>query len=134
MERVIPDLPGLPDNINRASDGTYWCALMGMRAPVVDMALRMPGFRRRMAMRVAHDEWMYPNLNTGCLIRFADNGTVLESFWDIGGENHPQITSMREHKGWLYIGGVHNNRIGRIRIDGADPNWTSNTSYWGAKT
>ena len=134
MERVIPDLPGLPDNINRASDGTYWCALMGMRAPVVDMALRMPGFRRRMAMRVAHDEWMYPNINTGCLIRFDDNGTVLESFWDIGGENHPQITSMREHKGWLYIGGVHNNRIGRIRIDGADPNWTSNTSYWGAKT
>ena len=133
LEVVIPDLPGLPDNINRASDGTYWCALMGMRAPVVDMALRMPGFRRRMAMRVAHDEWMYPNINAGCIIRFDDNGTVLESYWDAGGVNHPQTTSMREHKGWLYIGGVHNNRIGRLRLPDADPNWTSNDSYWGAR-
>lgn len=130
-EMFIPDLPGLPDNINRASDGTYWCALMGMRAPVVDLALRMPGFRRRMAMRVAHDEWMYPNINVGCIIRFDDTGKVLESLWDSGGVNHPQITSMREHRGWLYIGGVHNNRIGRIRLPDADPTWTSMNSYGG---
>jgi ribose transport system permease protein len=24
VEVVIPDLPGLPDNINRASDGNFW--------------------------------------------------------------------------------------------------------------
>jgi ribose transport system permease protein len=26
IERVIADLPGYPDNINRGSDGTYWVA------------------------------------------------------------------------------------------------------------
>ncbi|WP_283179512.1 SMP-30/gluconolactonase/LRE family protein [Gemmobacter sp. 24YEA27] len=31
LERVIEGLPGYPDNINRASDGTYWLALMGSR-------------------------------------------------------------------------------------------------------
>ena len=33
--------------------------------------------------------------------------------WDLGGDNHPMITSMREHRGYLYLGGIFNNRIGR---------------------
>ena len=43
------------------------------------------------------------------------------------------ITSMREHKGWLYLGGVSNNRIGRYRIPGADPDWTAHASYRGRR-
>ena len=131
VEPVIPDLPGYPDNINRASDGTYWLALVGMRTPSLDLALKMPGFRRRMARRVAPDEWLYPNINTGCILRFDDAGRILEVMWDLGGENHPMITSMREHKGHLYIGGLLNNRIGRLPLKGADPAWTGPRSYWG---
>jgi ribose transport system permease protein len=38
---------------------------------------------------------------------------------------------MREHKGWLYLGGITNNRIGRVRLPGADPNWSAVRDYWG---
>ena len=131
VEPVIPDLPGYPDNINRASDGTYWLALVGIRTPSLDLALKMPGFRRRMARRVAPDEWLFPNINTGCVVRFDDQGRILDAMWDLGGENHPMITSMREHKGHLYIGGIFNNRIGKLPLKGADPNWTGPRSYWG---
>ncbi|MET3616132.1 ribose transport system permease protein [Rhizobium aquaticum] len=131
MERVVDRLPGYPDNINRASDGTYWAAIMGMRSPALDVALRMPAFRRRMARRIAPDQWLYPNLNIGCVIRFNDRGEVLESLWDQGAENHPMITSMREHKGYLYLGGITNNRIGRIKLDGHDASWSGYQSYWG---
>jgi ribose transport system permease protein len=41
------------------------------------------------------------------------------------------ITSMREHKGYLYLGGISNNRIGRYKIPGADPQWSGFQSYWG---
>lgn len=132
VERVIPDLPGYPDNINRASDGTYWLALVGMRTPSLDLALKMPGFRRRMARRVAPDEWLYPNINSGCVLRFDDAGRILDVMWDLGGENHPMITSMREHKGYLYIGGILNNRIGKLPLAGMDPGWTGPRSYWGS--
>ncbi|MBZ0162854.1 MAG: SMP-30/gluconolactonase/LRE family protein [Notoacmeibacter sp.] len=125
VERVLENLPGYPDNINRASDGCYWVALLGMRSPALDVALRRPGFRRRMARRVAQDNWIFPNINTGCVAKFSEQGEILESLWDLGGENHPMITSMREHKGYLYLGGIYNNRIGRYRIPGADPNWCS---------
>jgi ribose transport system permease protein len=131
VEPVITDLPGYPDNINRASDGTYWLALVGMRTPSLDVALKMPGFRRRMALRIAPDEWLFPNINTGCIVRFDQTGRVLETMWDLGGENHPMITSMREHKGCLYIGGIFNNRIGRLELSGFDKSWTGPNSYWG---
>ncbi len=131
VETVIPNLPGYPDNINRASDGNYWLALVGMRTPSLDLALKMPAFRRRMARRVAPDEWLFPNINTGCVIRFDEKGQILDVMWDLGGQNHPMITSMREHKGHLYIGGILNNRIGRLPLKGFDPTWTGPASYWG---
>ena len=130
VEGVIPDLPGYPDNINRASDGTYWLALVGMRTPTMDLAMKQPGFRKRMARRIAFDEWLYPNINTGCVVRFDDAGTVVETLWDKKGDNHPMITSMREHKGHLYIGGISNNRIGRLKLEGMDPAWTGPDTYW----
>lgn len=133
VETVIPDLPGFPDNINRASDGNFWLALVGMRSPAHDLALRMPDFRKRMSRDIAIDEWMVSNLNTGCVVKFNLAGEVLESLWDLGGENHPMITSMREHRGYLYLGGISNNRIGKYRIPGADPEWTGQDSYWGKR-
>ena len=132
VEPVIGDLPGYPDNINRSSRGTYWCGIIGMRAPAFDMAQKMPEFRRHMVMRIARDEWLYPNMNTGGVIEFDLDGKIVSSLWDRGGERHPQVTSVREHKGYLYLGGIFNNRIGKYRIPGADTNWTSHQSYWGA--
>jgi ribose transport system permease protein len=134
IETVIANLPGYPDNINRASDGNYWVALLGMRTPALDLALSMPGFRRRMARRVAPDLWLYPNINTGCVVKFDEQGNILDALWDLGGQNHPMITSMREHRGYLYLGGVSNNRIGRYKLPDADPNWCAEDFYWGAKT
>ncbi len=133
-EPVILDLPGYPDNINRGSRGAYWVALAGIRTPSYDLAMTMPGFRRRMARRVAGDEWLFPNVNAGCVVRFDAEGRVLETLWDPSGENHPTITSMREHRGYLYLGGVTNNRIGRIRLADADPDWTGPSSYWGKRS
>jgi ribose transport system permease protein len=132
IETVVSNLPGYPDNINRASDGNYWAALLGMRTPALDLALSMPGFRRRMARRVAPDLWLYPNINTGCVVKFDEQGNILDALWDLGGQNHPMITSMREHRGYLYLGGVSNNRIGRYKLPGADPNWNAQDFYWGA--
>jgi ribose transport system permease protein len=133
VEMVIADLPGYPDNINLASDGYYWLALVGMRSPAYDLAMRMPGFRKRMASRLPADEWLFPNINTGCVLKFSESGEVLETLWDLGGENHPMITSMREHKGHLYLGGISNNRIGRYKLpDAADPTFNQYERRWSA--
>ena len=130
VQTVIPNLPGYPDNINRASDGNYWLALVGMRTPSLDLALKMPGFRRRMARRVAPDEWLFPNINSGGVAKFTEDGSVVDVLGDLGGSSHPMVTSMREHRGSLFIGGILNNRIGRLKLADADPDWTGWRSYW----
>lgn len=131
VEAVIPNLPGSPDNINRASDGGYWLALVAMRVPVYDVAMRMPGFRMRMIKRLPFDEWLFPGINNGCIVKLDADGQPVESYWDPGGESHATLTSMREDRGYLYLGGLENNRIGRIELPDADPDWTSNEAYWG---
>ena len=132
VEAVLENLPGFPDNINPSSDGNYWLAMVGMRSPALDLAWEMPGFRRRMAKRVPIDEWLFPNINTGCVLKFNERGEILESFWDIGGVNHPMITSMREHRGYLYLGGIQNNRIGRYKLSNADPDFIHYDRRWSA--
>jgi ribose transport system permease protein len=130
VEIVMDNLPGYPDNINLASDGNYWLALVGMRSPSLDLAWKMPGFRRRMAKRVPVDEWLFPNINTGCVVKFNEQGKILESLWDLKGVNHPMITSMREHRGYLYLGGIANNRIGRFKLENADPDFVQYDKRW----
>ena len=130
-ECVIRDMPGYPDNINRASDGSYWMAWLGMRTPSFDLSLRHPGMRKRMARRLPQDEWLFPNINTGGVVKFDDTGRILQTMGDLTGRSHPMVTSMREHKGTLFIGGILNNRIGRYQIDGADTDWTGTVAYWG---
>ncbi|MGJ4906067.1 ABC transporter permease [Bradyrhizobium sp. HKCCYLS2058] len=130
VETVMDNLPGYPDNINLASDGNYWLALVGMRSPSLDLAWQMPGFRRRMAKRVPIDEWLFPNINTGCVVKFNEQGQILESLWDLKGVNHPMITSMREHRGYLYLGGIANNRIGRFKLENADPDFVHYDTRW----
>ena len=133
VEMVIDNLPGFPDNINLSSDGNYWLAMVGMRSPALDLAWRMPGFRKRMAKRVPLDEWLFPNINTGCVLRFNEQGEILETYWDMAGVNHPMITSMREHKGYLYLGGIMNNRIGRYKLANADPGFVQYDQRWGKR-
>jgi ribose transport system permease protein len=126
-------LPGYPDNINRASDGGYWVALAGMRNPVVDVAMRHPGVRRRMTRAVAPTHWMFANLNIGGVLKVSGEGEIVDAYWDAPDGPLYMITSMREHKGALYLGGVSNDKIGRLRLPGADPEWTGPASYWGRR-
>ena len=133
-ECVIRDMPGYPDNVNRASDGTYWMAWLGMRTPSFDLSLRHPGMRKRMARRLPQDDWLFPNINTGGVVKFTETGQIVATLGDLSGQAHPSVTSMREHKGYLYIGGILNNRVGRYRIEGADTGWTGNDSYWGVRS
>jgi ribose transport system permease protein len=134
VETLIADLPGYADNINRSSDGHYWLAIVGMRTPAFDLALRKPSFRGRMVARVARDEWLFPQMNVGNVVKFTDKGEIVDCLWDKGGVNHPMLTSCNEHRGYLYLGGIYNNRVGKHKIPGADPDFTNQGCYWGQRS
>jgi len=124
-------LPGYPDNINRASDGGYWVALAGMRNPVFDEAMRHPGMRRRMTKFVPPTNWIFGNLNVGGVLKIDAGGKIVDALWDSADGPLYMITSMREHEGALYLGGVTNNKIGRLKLEAMDEGWSGPQSYWG---
>ena len=126
----VEGLPGYPDNVNRASDGGYWIALAGMRNPVMDEAMKIPGLRLRMTKRVPPANWLFGNLNIGGVLKTDGAGRIRDALWDAPDGPLYMITSMREHKGALYLGGVTNNKIGRIILPRADAEWTGPGSYW----
>ena len=130
---LVSGLPGYPDNINRASDGGYWLALAGMRNPVIDLAMKHPNVRRRMTRRVPPTNWLFGNLNIGGVLKLDGAGGIVDAFWDRPDGPLYMITSMREHKGALYLGGVTNNKIGRLDLPDVDNGWTGPDSYWGQK-
>lgn len=117
MEPVLENLPGCPDNINRASDGTYWMTFVAMRTPLSDLLNRFPAIRRRMTKELPSDDWLLPQLNVSCVLKFTEQGEVLKVMWDQTLENYPMVTSVKEYDGWLYLGGLNNNRLGRLRLD-----------------
>lgn len=127
-------LPGYPDNINRASDGGYWIALAGMRSPVIDLVMEDPGFRKRMAKTVPPTNWLFGNLNTGGVLKSDGEGKIVDAYWDKADGPLYMITSMREHRGSLFVGGVTNNKIGSIPLDDANPEWNGPDSYWTERT
>lgn len=120
LETVIENLPGAPDNINRASDGNYWMSFVGMRTPFSDLILRHPRFRERMTKQLPVDDWIVPQWNISCVVKFNEEGEILRVMWDGVGKRHPMVTSMSEHRGYLYLGGLENNRIGRLALDPAE--------------
>jgi ribose transport system permease protein len=126
----IRGLPGYPDNINRSSDGGYWISLAGMRNPVMDEAMKIPGVRRRMTRRVPPTNWLFANLNIGGVLKADGTGRIVDALWDKPDGPLYMITSTCEHKGALYLGGTTNNKIGRFALVGADREWTSPNSYW----
>lgn len=126
-EVVVSDLPGYPDNINPSSDGGFWVAMVAMRTQVSDIAMRMPGVRKRMTRRLPVDNWLLPNFNAGCIVKLSKDGKPIETLWDLGGtkQAYSTITSAVEDRGHLYVGGIFNVRIGRVDLPLADRDWTA---------
>ncbi|SFW79825.1 ABC transporter permease [Amycolatopsis australiensis] len=117
LEPVLENLPGYPDNINRSSDGNYWMPLCAMRTQMSDLLGRYPAVRRRMTREVSVDNWVVPQLNVSCAIKFSDRGEILAVLWDETMANYPMVTAVKERDGHLYLCGVSNNRIGRLELD-----------------
>jgi sugar lactone lactonase YvrE len=80
---VLDNLPGFPDNINPAPDGTFWVGLVSPRNAIMD-ALSGKPFLRRMVMRLPEAMKPAPTRH-GFVFRMDENGRVLETLQDPAG-------------------------------------------------
>ncbi|KAJ8621311.1 hypothetical protein MRB53_029840 [Persea americana] len=116
-EVFIDNLPGGPDNINLAEDGSYWIALVKSRSWTLDLVHR--------SKMVKHLGAMYPKLaqlfgfgrGSAMVVKVGADGKILKMLDDSQGKVMSFVTSALEYEGHLYLGSLDSNFIGKLPLN-----------------
>ena len=110
----IDNLPGFPDNISSNGEGTFWLALFTVRNDAVDKLHPHPFIKAQMA-KLPKALWPAPE-PYGLVLALNEQGEITRSLHDPTGEHLKEITSARQFGHYLYLGSLHNDRIGKYQF------------------
>lgn len=110
----IDNLPGFPDNISRGSSGDFYLALFTVRNERMDSMHPSP-WKKKLVASLPKFLWPKPQ-PYGFVVKLSETGSILETYQDPTGENLKEITHAVEHDGYLYLGSLHNDRIGKYKL------------------
>ena len=113
-EVFVDNLPGYPDNITSNRRGTFWLALATVRNDTGDWLAPHPFFKNVLAklpLRFLPKPQPY-----GFVIKLDESGRILQSLQDPSGEHVPAITAAVAHDGYLYLGSLSNNFVGKFKL------------------
>ncbi|MGC9323828.1 MAG: SMP-30/gluconolactonase/LRE family protein [Desulfomonilia bacterium] len=114
-EVFVDNLPGFPDNITSNRRGTFWLALFTVRNDIMDKMHPYP-FLKKVISRLPSFLWPKPE-PYGFVLAIDENGEIIRSLQDPSGTHLKEITGAREHEGYLYLGSLHNDRIGKYPLE-----------------
>ncbi|MGD9732365.1 MAG: SMP-30/gluconolactonase/LRE family protein [Desulfamplus sp.] len=111
----IENLPGFPDNISSNRKGKFWIALFTVRNPMMDQLHPFP-FLKEQLSKLPKAFWPKPK-PYGLVIALDEQGNITQSLHDPTGEHLKEITSVREYGNYIYLGSLHNDRIGKYKLE-----------------
>jgi sugar lactone lactonase YvrE len=115
-ERVVENLPGYPDNVDAAGDGTYWVAVPALRHSLLDWAQRHPWVVRQFSrLPQSAMELISPD-PYGLVLQMDADGNVVDSLHDPDGEVY-YVTSATPQDGALYLGTLVGDAVWRYDLD-----------------
>ena len=107
-------LPGYPDNITSNRQGTFWLALFTVRNDEADWLSPRPFLKGVLAKMPA---FMWPKPQPyAFVVKLDEHGHILDTLQDPTGKNLHEVTSAFERDGHLYLGSLHNDRIGKYKL------------------
>ena len=113
-EIFIDNLPGFPDNISSNRKGTFWLALFTVRNKVMDTLHPIPFFKAQLS-KLPKFFWPKPK-PYGLVLALDEQGKIMQSLHEVTGKHLREITSAREYDGYLYLGSLTNDRIGKYKL------------------
>ena len=112
-EIFMDNLPGFPDNISSNGKGKFWLALFTVRNKAVDKLHPFPFLKAQMS-KLPKALWPKPK-PYGLVLALDEQGKIIQSLHEPTGRHLKEITSAREYGGYLYLGSLHNDRIGKYK-------------------
>ena len=116
-DTFIDNLPGFPDNISSNRRGTFWLALFTVRNDTADWLAPRP-FVKQALSKLPRFLWPKPR-PYAFVVKLDETGAILASLQDPSGRRLHTITSAQERDGFLYLGSLHNDRIGKYKLSDA---------------
>ncbi|MGQ9693205.1 MAG: SMP-30/gluconolactonase/LRE family protein [Thermodesulfobacteriota bacterium] len=113
-EIFIDNLPGFPDNVSSNRKGIFWLALFTVRNDLLDKIHPFP-FLKAQLSKLPKAFWPKP-LPYGLVLALDETGKIIQSLHEPSGKHLKEITSAREYGGYLYLGSLHNDRIGKFKL------------------
>jgi sugar lactone lactonase YvrE len=113
-EVVLDQLPGYPDNVTAAPDGTFWLALFTVRNDRAEWLSPRP-FAKRVLAKLPGFLWPKPQ-PYAFVVKLDAQGQIVDSLQDPSGQRLFAVTSAMERDGYLYLGSLINDRIGKYKL------------------
>ncbi|MFS4582753.1 SMP-30/gluconolactonase/LRE family protein [Phaeobacter sp. C3_T13_0] len=110
---ILQDIPGFPDNLNHASDGTYWLGVVSPRNLIMDKLSGSPFFRR-VVMRLPEALKPAPT-RYGFILRFNAQGDVVETLQDPSGEFALTTGAISLANGQIAVTSLTEPRLGLLK-------------------
>ncbi len=109
-------LPGFPDGLSRGEDGRFYVALYTVRNAASDLVAPRP-WMRTLLVHLPRALWPKP-ARYGFVLALDADGHPVQTWQDPDGEVLYEVTSVRMTQGRLYLGSLHDDRIGVLPLDG----------------
>lgn len=107
------NLPGYPDGLMQNGKGEFWIAIPTTRNALADTLQPYP-FVKNIITVLPKDWWVRP-VKYGLVIKMDENGKILESLHDPGGDL-AFITNAVEKDGFLYLATLKGDWIARVKL------------------
>jgi len=113
-ETFIDNLPGFPNGISIREDGTYWLGFTTKRNDALDKIHPKVGMKK---LVYSLPNFLQPKADKfGMVMNISTNGNIINTFFDTKGTILFEAGSVKEHNGYLYIGGDVIPYIGKYKL------------------
>lgn len=116
LEVFVENLPGGPDNINVAPDGSFWIALLQLTSPRLEFVHTSMPTKYFVASNQKLVNLVSGVYQKASVVKVAADGQITRKFDDPDGKVVNFVTSAFEYEEHLYLGSLTANFIGKIPL------------------
>ncbi|KAM6583581.1 hypothetical protein CsatB_010583 [Cannabis sativa] len=112
----IENLPGGPDNINLAPDGSFWIALIQASSEGLEFVHKFKALKKFIATFPKLVELVNGAEGKATVVNVAADGKIRKKFDDLEGKVMRFVTTAIEFEDHLYLGSLSSNFIGKFPL------------------
>ncbi|XP_022730212.1 protein STRICTOSIDINE SYNTHASE-LIKE 4-like isoform X2 [Durio zibethinus] len=115
-EIFVDNLPGGPDNINLAPDGSFWIALLHLTSEGMEFVHTSKALKQILANFPKLTELVNGTRKKATVINVGVDGNIIKRFDDPNGTVISFVTTALEFEDHLYLGSLNSDFVGKLPL------------------